>query len=297
MEEQSGYRKLKIIIGILAVILVILFIWLITQRTQLTKLVREKDTEKMELQKQLDSLVKEHNQTKAAYGQLADSLKAKDSIIQENAVEIRKLLDSQWDYAKVSKKLARLQTIAQGYVRQMDSLYTVNRDLQEENEKIRQDFHNEQSKSKALVKDKEALTEKVNNAAILRAYGITVTPLKVKGGNKEVTTDKANRTDRLRVCFTIGENPLVKPGDRSVYICVTRPDNVVVIKSKYDTFNFNGQTVPYSLRQDITYEGKAINVCVNWNKKDTDKAAMKGKYSVSVYAEEKLIGTGSFELK
>ena len=297
MEEQSGYRKLKIIIGVLAVILVILFIWLITQRTQLTKLVREKDTEKMELQKQLDSLVKEHNQTKAAYGQLADSLKAKDSIIQENAVEIRKLLDSQWEYAKVSKKLARLQTIAQGYVRQMDSLYTVNRDLQEENEKIRQDFHNEQSKSKALVKDKEALTEKVNNAAILRAYGITVTPLKVKGGNKEVTTDKANRTDRLRVCFTIGENPLVKPGDRSVYICVTRPDNVVVIKSKYDTFNFNGQTVPYSLRQDITYEGKAINVCVNWNKKDTDKAAMKGKYSVSVYAEEKLIGTGSFELK
>lgn len=297
MEEQSGYRKLKIIIGILAVILVILFIWLITQRTQLTKLVREKDTEKMELQKQLDSLVKEHNQTKAAYGQLADSLKAKDSIIQENAVEIRKLLDSQWEYAKVSKKLARLQTIAQGYVRQMDSLYTVNRDLQEENEKIRQDFHNEQSKSKALVKDKEALTEKVNNAAILRAYGITVTPLKVKGGNKEVTTDKANRTDRLRVCFTIGENPLVKPGDRSVYICVTRPDNVVVIKSKYDTFSFNGQTVPYSLRQDITYEGKAINVCVNWNKKDTDKAAMKGKYSVSVYAEEKLIGTGSFELK
>ena len=297
MEEQSGYRKLKIIIGVLVVILLILFIWLITQRTQLTKLVREKDTEKMELQKQLDSLVKEHNQTKAAYGQLADSLKAKDSIIQENAVEIRKLLDSQWEYAKVSKKLARLQTIAQGYVRQMDSLYTVNRDLQEENEKIRQDFHNEQSKSKALVKDKEALTEKVNNAAILRAYGITVTPLKVKGGNKEVTTDKANRTDRLRVCFTIGENPLVKPGDRSVYICVTRPDNVVVIKSKYDTFNFNGQTVPYSLRQDITYEGKAINVCVNWNKKDTDKAAMKGKYSVSVYAEEKLIGTGSFELK
>ncbi len=297
MEEQSGYRKLKIIIGVLVVILLILFIWLITQRTQLTKLVREKDTEKMELQKQLDSLVKEHNQTKAAYGQLADSLKAKDSIIQENAVEIRKLLDSQWDYAKVSKKLARLQTIAQGYVRQMDSLYTVNRDLQEENEKIRQDFHNEQSKSKALVKDKEALTEKVNNAAILRAYGITVTPLKVKGGNKEVTTDKANRTDRLRVCFTIGENPLVKPGDRSVYICVTRPDNVVVIKSKYDTFSFNGQTVPYSLRQDITYEGKAINVCVNWNKKDTDKAAMKGKYSVSVYAEEKLIGTGSFELK
>ena len=297
MEEQSEYRKYKIIIGVLAVVLLILFIWFITQRTQLTKLVNEKEKEKTELQKELDSVIQEHNKTKAAYGQLADSLKVKDSLIQANAIEIRKLLDSQWEFNKIRKKLARLQTIAQGYVRQMDSLYTVNRDLQAENEKIRQDFHNEQSKSRELVKDKEALTEKVNQAAILRAYGITVTPLKVKGGNKEQPTDKANRTDRLRICFTIGENPLVKAGDRIIYVCVTRPDNVVVIKSKYDTFSFNGQTIPYSLRQDITYQGKAMNICVNWTKKESDKPSMKGKYSVSVFTEEKEIGTGSFELK
>ena len=297
MEEQSGNRKLKTIIGVLVVILFLTGIWLIVSRSQLTKLSREKENERIELQKELDSVIREHNQIKASYGQLADSLKVKDSIIQGNAIEIRKLLDSQWEFNKVSKKLAKLQLIAQGYVRQMDSLYTVNRELQEENEKIRQEYRNEQSKSKALVKDKEALTERVNQAAILRAYGITVTPLKVKGGGKEVSTDKASRTDRLRVCFTIGENPLVKPGDRSIYVCVTRPDNVVVIKSKYDTFSFNGQTVPYSLRQDINYQGKAVNVCVNWNKKDNDKPAMKGKYSVSVYAEDKEIGTGTFELK
>jgi len=297
MEEQSGTRRYKIIIGVLIAALLILLIWLITQRTQLTRLVKEKETEKTELQKELDSVIQEHNKTKAAYGQLADSLKRKDSLIQANAVEIRKLLDSQWDYNKVQKKLARLQTIAQGYVRQMDSLYTINHELQTENEKIRQDFQNEQTKSKALVKDKEALTEKVNQAAILTAYGITVTPLKVKGGDREQPTDKASRTDRLRICFTIEENPLVKAGDRIIYIRVTRPDNIVVIKSKYDTFTFNGQVVPYSLRQDITYQGKAMNICVNWTKKETDKPAMKGKYSVSVFTEDKEIGTGSFELK
>ena len=297
MEEQSGTRRYKIIIGVLIAALLILLIWLITQRTQLTRLVKEKETEKTELQKELDSVIQEHNKTKAAYGQLADSLKRKDSLIQANAVEIRKLLDSQWDYNKVQKKLARLQTIAQGYVRQMDSLYTINHELQTENEKIRQDFQNEQTKSKALVKDKEALTEKVNQAAILKAYGITVTPLKVKGGDREQPTDKASRTDRLRICFTIEENPLVKAGDRIIYIRVTRPDNIVVIKSKYDTFTFNGQVVPYSLRQDITYQGKAMNICVNWTKKETDKPAMKGKYSVSVFTEDKEIGTGSFELK
>jgi hypothetical protein len=297
MEEQSGYRKYKLIIIILAVILAILLVWLIMQRTQLSKLVKEKETEKLELQKELDSVIREHNRTKAEFGQLADSLKAKDSLIQANAIEIRKLLDTEWEFNKVRKKLSKLQTVAQGYVRQMDSLYTVNRELQAENERIREDFRNEQSRSQALVRDKEALTERVNEAAILRAYGITVTALKVRGTDKEIPTDKASRTERLRICFTIGENPLVKAGERSIYIRITRPDNVVVIKSKYDNFNYNGQSIPYSLREDIKYIGKAINICVNWNKKDSEKPAMKGKYSVSVFAEDKEIGTGSFELK
>jgi hypothetical protein len=297
MDEQISPRKNKTIIYVLFALLVILLVLLITQRTKLTKLVKEKEKERTELQKELDSVILEHNKTKASYGQLADSLKAKDSIIQANAVEIRKLLDTEWEYNKVSKKLARLQVIAQGYVRQMDSLYTVNRTLQEENEKIRQDFRNEQTKTKELVKDKEALTAKVNEAAVINAYGITVTPLKLRGGEKEVPTDKASRTDRLKICFTIGENPLVTPGDRIIYVRVVRPDNVVVIKSKYDTFTFNGQTISYSIRQDISYQGKAMNLCVNWTKKDTDKPAMKGKYTVSVYSGEREIGTGTFELK
>lgn len=297
MDEQTAPRKYRTTIYILLALLLILIIWLITQRTQLTKLVREKEKERTELQKELDSLVQEHNKTKSAYGQLADSLKAKDSIIQADAIEIRKLLDTQWEFNKVSKKLARLQLIAQGYVRQMDSLYTVNRSLQEENEKIRQDYRNEQTRTRELIKDKEALTEKVNEAAVLNAYGITVTPMKLKRGEKEQVTDKASRTDRLKVCFTIGENPLVKPGDRIIYIRITRPDNVVVIKSKYDTFDFNGQALSYSLRQDISYQGKSMYICVNWTKRDTDKPAMKGKYIVDVYGGERQIGTGSFELK
>jgi hypothetical protein len=297
MDEQTAPRKNRTLIYILSAVLLILLILLITQRTQLSKLVKEKEKERTELQKELDSVIQEHNLTKAAYGQLADSLKAKDSIIQANAVEIRKLLDTEWEYNKVSKKLAKLQLIAQGYVRQMDSLYTVNRTLQEENEKIRQDYRNEQTKTKELVKDKEALTAKVNEAAVINAYGITVTPLKLRGGEKEVPTDKASRTDRLKICFTIGENPLVTPGDRIIYIRVVRPDNVVVIKSKYDTFTLNGQTIPYSIRQDITYQGKAMNLCVNWTKRDNDKPAMKGKYTVSVYSGEREIGTGTFELR
>jgi hypothetical protein len=296
-EQQKTTRTVKIIIGILILALLFLLIWTFMQRRQLTSLIKEKELEKTDLQKELDSVVAEHNRTKKAFGALSDTLKSKDSVIQANAVEIKNLLTTKWEYEKVRKKLETLQKIAQGYVRQMDSLYTVNQELHAENEKIRQDFRNEQTKSQSLVKDKEALTERVNQAAFIKAYDVTATALKLKGGNIESPTDKASRTDRVNVCFTIGENPLVKPGKKIIYVCICRPDKIVVTKSKSDTFMFNGQSLPYSILQEIDYEGKLMNVCVKWTKKENDKPAMKGSYNVTVYSDDKQIGSGTFQLK
>jgi hypothetical protein len=296
-EQNTNTKKFKVIIAILILALIALFIFFFLQRGNLNKLIHEKDQEKAALQKELDSVVVEHNKIKTAYGTLSNSLKAKDSLIQANATEIKKLLDTQWEYNKVRKKLALLQKVAQGYVHQMDSLYTVNRELQAENDKISQDYKNEQTKNKSLVKDKEELSEKMNQAANLKAYGVNVTPLKLKGGLKEEPTEKASRTDRLKICFTIGENPLIKSAKKIIYIRITRPDNVVVQKTKYDTFVYNGQAIPYSLREDVEYKGQAMNICVVWTKKDTDKAAMRGKYTITINSDDKEIGNGSFELK
>jgi Tfp pilus assembly protein PilO len=298
MEENSSSNKgSKILLILLALVILLLIVWIFIQRSSLTKLTKEKEQEAIELKYELDSVIQEHNKIKLAYGALSDSLSAKDSIIQANAIEIRKLLDTEWEYNKIRKKLEFLQKVAQGYVHQIDSLYTVNRELKAENEKIRQDYRIEQNRTQTLIKDKEQLSQKIDQATFIKAYDVTGTTIKLKGGSKEVASEKASRTDRVKVCFTLGENPLVKPGKRNVYIRITRPDNIVVTKSKYDTFTFNGQVIPYSLREDIDYQGKAMNVCVNWDKKDTDKSAMKGKYTINVYTDDKEIGSGSFELK
>jgi hypothetical protein len=299
MEEQSSTnRNYKIILAILGILILVLLFWLFIQRSQLMKLVKAKEVEKTEIQRELDSLMTEHNNIKASFGALSDSLSAKDSIIQQNALEIQKLLGTEYEYTIIRKKFAMLQKVAQGYVHQMDSLYTVNRELTAENDRIRQVVKTEQNRNQSLMKDKEELKEKMNQAAFIKAYNVTATPYRLKsGGAKEQVTDKASKTDRLRICFTIGENPLVATGQKIIYVRIQRPDNVVVIKSKYDTFVFNGQTIPFSLREDIDYVGKSKNVCIDWTKKEKDSPAMKGKYLVTVFTEEAEIGTGTFELK
>ncbi|MCK9219256.1 MAG: hypothetical protein PHF97_03830 [Bacteroidales bacterium] len=297
-ENKSASRKYIIYFAILGIIVLVLIFWLFIQRSQLMKLVRERESEKTELQHNLDSLMTEHNKIKVSYGALSDSLKSKDSIIQNNALEIRKLLDTEYEYNIIRKKMERLQKVAQGYVRQMDSLYTVNRELSAENDRIRIEVKTEKNRNQTLIKDKEELKEKMDQATFIKAYDVTAKAYKLKsGGAKEQVTDKASRADRIRVCFTLGENPLVAPGKKTIYVRIQRPDNVVVIKSKYDTFVFNGQPLPFSLREDINYNGKAMNVCVDWTKKDVDKPAMKGRYILSVFADDKAIGEGSFDLK
>ena len=298
MDGQDSSRKYKIYLAVLGLLLLILLFWLFIQRSQLMKLIKEKEAEKTEIQHNLDSLMTEHNKIKQSYGALSDSLRVKDSLIRVEAEEIQKLLGTQYEYNIIRKKFERLQKVAQGYVHQMDSLYTVNRELTTENERIREVVKTEKNRNQTLMKDKEELKEKMNQAAFIRAYDVTATPYKLKsGGAKEQVTDKASRTDRIRVCFTLGENPLVAAGKRNVYIRIVRPDNVVVIKSKYDTFTFNGQTIPYSLREDVDYQGKALRVCVDWTKRDSEKSAMKGKYMVTVFTDDQEIGTGSFDLK
>ena len=297
MEEKTpASRKWRIWIIVLAVIIVGLAAWLVYQQLHLRKLVDAREAEKIVLQHELDSLMTEHNEIKEIYGTLSDSLATKDSIIQANAKEIRKLLDTQYEYYKIRKKMAMLQKVAQGYVHQMDSLYTVNRELKEENARIRQVVRTEQGRNQELMQDKEELTQKMTQAAVLQAYGVSTTAFKVRG-TKETETNKANRTDKLRICFTIGENSLIEAGTKVLYVRITRPDNVVVIKSKYSTFEYNGQTIPYSVREDLDYTGKAMRTCVEWIKGDKEAAAMKGMYLVNVFFNDREIGQGSFSLR
>ncbi len=131
---------MKAIVIVLAIVVIGLIIMLFSTRSNLKGLLAEKEQQRLELKQELDSLLVEHEKVKVEYGQLADSLLIKDSVIQANATEIRRLLDTEWEYYKVKKKLGQLQLVAQGYVMQIDSLYRVNASLSEENVAIKKDL-------------------------------------------------------------------------------------------------------------------------------------------------------------
>lgn len=301
-DAASGRKNSKtwMLLAILLLIITVgLLIFFIPMKSKYESMVKDKEVERTILQYELDDLMAAHDSIKNEYGTLADSLSVKDSIIQANAAEIKSLLNYKWEYHKVNKKLKLLRKIAQGYVVQMDSLFTVNRDLKEENEKIRQQYSREQDRTRKLTRDKEDLVEKVVQATVLRAYNVEASTVRFTGSGRERITDKAKKVERVKVCFTLGENKLVNPGPKTVYIRIIRPDNVVVTQKVGEdySFNFNGETLEYTTKKIVDYQNQDTWVCLNWNKKSKTEAAMIGIYNVFVYADGFEIGKSSFELK
>ena len=133
-KENKNSKFVLIGIIIIAVLAAGWFAWDNSSiKAEYEQLAKEKAQMKAELESELDSLMSEHTMIKEQYGELSDSLMVKDSLIVANAKEIKSLLNYKWEYYKIKKKLSRLQTVSQNYVRQMDSLYTVNTVLTEEN--------------------------------------------------------------------------------------------------------------------------------------------------------------------
>ena len=287
------------LLGLLVIGLIISLVNRSSLKSEKEALEAEKEMQRLDFQAEVDSLMKVHNELKESYGELSLELAEKDSIIQADAVEIKKLLDSQWDYNRIKKKLANLQTISQRYVRQMDSLYTVNRELVAENERIREEFQAERRQNTNLTRQKEELTNKVNQAATMKISNYRAKAVRFKGSGKESDTDRASRAERIRIDFNVAANELIEPGTKLFYVRIADPKRAIISKGTGDEYSFksNGETLQFTEKVRVNYDGTETAVRAYYTKPDAYEL-MPGTYFIDVYEQGgKVIGQTTVDLK
>ncbi|MBC8320945.1 MAG: hypothetical protein H8E34_09505 [Bacteroidetes bacterium] len=287
-----------IIIVIMALGIISVSLWLLSVKSTMNELLAEKELQKKELQNELQILMEEHEEIKIAYGDVADSLQVMDSVIQANAIEIKKMLNYKWEYYKIKKKMSKLQEIAQGYVRQMDSIVTVINHLTEENLQIKEEIKIEKQKYRKLEEQTVALSGKVEEASVFNVYNLKSSAVHKKGDGKEVETDKIRRVDLIKVCFTLGENSIINPGKKTIYVRIAQPDKKILVKGSDDkySFNFNNEVLQYSIMEVVNYENSALDLCVRWHKRITQELK-PGLYHVDVFEGDNNIGHTTFVLR
>ena len=288
-------RVLYIIVLLLAAALVYMFV-----RSQ--KAVNERNesfTRGVELKGELDKVMDEYTAIKMENQDLSAQMSEKDSIIMANRAEIEKLIATQADYNKIRRKLELLRKITQDYVARIDSLVVVNRELAEENTQLAETVTQVKAQNNRLEADKAQLQEKITVASALKAYDLQATTVRMRADGKEKPTDRAARVTRINLQFTIGENKVVEPGLKTVYARISRPDGEVMALGTEDNYSFelNGKTLQYTLKQEIDYRNEAVPVKMFWDRKDVSAPAMAGTYEIMLYAEGVEIGRGSFMIR
>ncbi len=286
----------RLVLAVLAVMAITLALLWQTSRSTLKEVRQERETAfalNRELQFELDSVLDEYYQVRMEYDSV---LVEKDSIIQANAREIQRLIARQEDYYRIRRQLNLLRDITQNYVREIDSLYTENRVLKAENIQMREEIRQVQQRTTELRQDKAVLETKVEVASVLRAYQIEPFPFRLRGRGREDETDRANRVEQLRVCFVIGENPIIPPGDYNIYMRIADPYGTILRISDDLAYSFvhHEDTLQYSVKDSFHYKNEQLHKCLTWQRIEEFES---GTYAISLYTDDFRLGETALVLR
>jgi hypothetical protein len=190
---------------------------------------------------------------------------------------------------KYRAEIGTMRDIMKGYIVQIDSLNTINQQLVAENIDIKQQMTQVQTTNVELEKAREELTSKVTVASVIQAKDINAVTL----NKKRKETSRINAIDKLRICFTLRENPIASAGEKEVFMRVIRPDSLVITTSPDNLFDFNGDKLVYSASRLVDYMNQDIEMCIFL---DNTGDFIEGTYSVELYLENNIIGRTTFAL-
>lgn len=284
-KKNSPFGLIAISVILAAALIYLIFMY-VGKKSQMVEMETVLTQEK-------DSLANELKRMIVSYDTLKTNNDSLNAGLQKEKERILQLLSVNASNIQLIKKykveILTMREIMKSYIVQIDSLNTRNKILVAENTEIHQQIKQVRSTNTELSKVKEELNTKVEIASVIQAKDIAAVSLNKK--RKETT--RLNLLDKLRICFTLRENPLAKAGPKEVYMRVVRPDSLVITSSPDNLFNYNGSKIIYSASRSVDYINQDIEMCIFL---DNTGDFIVGNYSVELYLEDNIIGRTNFML-
>ncbi len=294
MENQKNNSNLKAIIAILAVLLVGSLVYIF----KMTSDAKALQTELTSTKTDKASVMKDLEELKATYdAAIAENTSMSDELIaeREKVVNLMKELErSKGDAASMRKYKAQFFTLQKKW----EALVAENEVLKQTNTKVTAErdstvvvLGEAQKYNEVLVGQNEELTKTVEKASKLNITNLQTAAYKLRSSGKQVATEKARKADVLKISFTINQNEVAKPGERTYYVQIIDSKNNVLGDKKTEAFG--DKSLTYSFVTTINYENKPVQVTQDVPGENFEK----GTYFVNVFDKAELVSKSSFTLK
>ena len=192
--------------------------------------------------------------------------------------------------AELKEELSTVRKVLVTYVRQVDSLTTINTKLEAENRKVQQRYEAVTEEVKTLSEERERLVEKVTIASQLEATEINV-ELQNERGRK---TKSVRKLAIIKVDYTLAKNNTATVGNKTIYMRITTPDDMVLQKQETDVFAFEDSQIAFSARKSFEYTGEEFSDVIYYTVTET---LWEGDYRVDLFVDGHLIGQQYFSLE
>jgi hypothetical protein len=237
------------------------------------------------------------------YDRLIEMDRSKADSLNKQKAQISQLLTQLNSNKKLSarelfnlkKENEVLRSIMRGYVKQIDSLNTLNVKLTSVLDETNNKLSETTTERDNYKKESEQKGEQLKKGAKLQAYGFTSEALRMRLNNTTEPTQKAKNVVQMRSSFTIGENQIASSGKKTVYMQIIVPNGEVLQSRSSNVIDTDNGQQGWSDKKDIDYNNQAIDLTIYYDLKGQDIG--KGNYKVRIYCEGQLIGTDSFTLK
>ncbi|MBR4969508.1 MAG: hypothetical protein IKY57_05065 [Alistipes sp.] len=282
-KSLRGYRVVIILLAIILAGLSVLYFNLNRQQQEDYRLLQaDRDT----IQSNLTSLISEYDNLKYQNDTIAAQLAKANEMVEQLKRERR------FNYNKLKayqKEVGTLRAVMKNYLRQIDSLNTINKKVIGENVSLRKEISTANLRADVAEERASELQNKVQQGSVLRARNISIVPL--NANDKEITRVKNAAT--LRVDFTIGANELASSGNRPVYLCITSPDGYLLSTDAMPTFTYQGVKKGYSASREIDYQNEDVDVSIFYK----GSGFIPGTYKIELYMNGNMIGSTEVALR
>ena len=293
-EKKTNVNALYGVLGLLVVILGVAVYMLLDTRKNLN-LVSTDLAEKTEFfRMEKDSLEGELRNIYFRYDTLETNNLELQVEMEQQKEKIEKLISLQAEDAykirMYRKEMETLRSVLRSYIVQIDSLNMQNQELLAENKQLRNTELRLSSEKEQLEKDKTQLEEIKDLVTTLQASQIDLVLLNKRDKN----TDRIRTAVKVRVDFVLRANKVSPAGEKSIYLRIIRPDQVVLGSPELEMIEVNSEQIPVSASRVVNYENEDLPVSIFWN---NDGEIVPGEHRVELYAGGKIIGQSSFVLK
>jgi len=261
---------------------------------------KKKTTAVLTQEKQL--VVEDLNSLKSEYDKAILESNATNEELVSARDNIAKYIDSvksmKGDIASLSRyrrQVGVLKAEREQLLKQVDSLTKSNTLIAMQRDSTYVELEKQTVFNDSLVVQNTQLADVVEKGSALNLSKFGVDAVKERNSGKLVSTSRASRTDKFKICFTVADNVIAQAGDREFFVEVLDPQGNVLGES-YSKTDDSGASVTYSKGTSFYYENKSLDVCDYINKPAGE--FQKGNYMVNVYDDGlKLLGTSKFTLK